>query len=29
MRLCAQIKASWAAYRDVPISFVCVWRRND
>ena len=21
------IKARWAAYRDVPISFVCVWRR--
>jgi hypothetical protein len=21
------IKARWAAYRDVPISFACVWRR--
>ena len=20
-------KASWSAYRDVPVSFVCVWRR--
>jgi hypothetical protein len=23
------IKASWASYRDCPISFVTVWRRQE
>ncbi len=25
---CVETKASWAVYRDVPISFAFVWRRS-